>query len=141
MGELYLMDFEECVKKRIIKKVSKDEGLIKSLLNTSKNKLDSEKKLILDNVTSVSKISLLYDSIRELLEALSLSKGFKIYNHECYVPLLKEILNKEIIAEEFNDLRKIRNRINYYGLEISIKEAKEILERLNKLRKDIINLI
>jgi len=52
------MDFEECIKKRIAKEVAKDEELIQSLLKTSQNKLDSEEKLELDPITSVSKISL-----------------------------------------------------------------------------------
>ncbi len=135
------MDFEECIKKRIAKEITKDEELIKSLLKTSKNKLDSEGKLELDEITSVSKISLLYDSLRGLLESLALKNGFKIYNHECYVYFLKEILNKNIIAEEFDELRKIRNSINYYGKEIFIKEAKEILKRITDLRLGILDLL
>ena len=135
------MDFEECIKKRIAKEVNKDEELIKSLLKTSKNKLNSEEKLRLDEITSVSKISSLYDSLRELLEALTLKNGFKIYNHECYTSFLKEILNKSMIAEEFDELRKIRNSVNYYGKEISIQEAKEVLERIADLRLSILELL
>ena len=135
------MDFEECIKKRIAKEVNKDEELIKSLLKTSKNKLNSEEKLRLDEITSVSKISSLYDSLRELLEALTLKNGFKIYNHECYTYFLKEILNKNMIAEEFDELRKIRNSVNYYGKEISIQEAKEVLERIADLRLSILELL
>jgi len=135
------MDFEECIKKRIAKEVSKDEELINSLLKTSKNKLDSEMKLELDDITSVSKISLLYDSSRELLEALALKNGFKIYNHECYTYFLKEILNKGMISEEFDDLRKIRNSINYYGKDISIQEAEDVLERMEYLRNKILELL
>jgi len=135
------MDWNECLKKRIAKEVIEDEELINSLLKTSKNKLDSERKLELNEITSASKISLLYDSLRELLEALSLKKRFKIYNHECYTYFLKEILNETQIAEEFDDLRKIRNIINYYGKEISIQEAKDVLERMNSLRDKILGLL
>jgi len=136
-----MMDFEECIKKRIVKEVTKDEDLIKSLLKTSQNKLNSEKKLSLDEITSASKISLLYDSLRELLEALALKNEFKIYNHECYTYFLKEVLNKNWIAEEFDDLRKIRNSINYYGKEISVPEAKEVLEKLMNLRKKVLEIL
>jgi len=83
------MDWNECLKKKIAKEVSEDKELINSLLKTSQNKLDSEKKLELNEITASSKISLLYDSLRELLEALSLKKRFKIYNHECYVYFFK----------------------------------------------------
>jgi len=135
------MDFKECTRKRIAKEVTKDEELIKSLLKTSQNKSHSEKKLELNEMTSVSKISLLYDSLRELLEALALKNGFKIYNHECYTYFLKEMLNESAKADEFDDLRKIRNSINYYGKEISIQEAKVVLERLENLRYQILELL
>lgn len=131
------MDFEECIKKRIVKEVAQDEELIKSLLKTSKNKLNSQEKLELNEITANSKISLLYDSLREILEALALKNGFKIYNHECYTSFLKEFLNESSKADEFDDLRKIRNSINYYGKEISVQEAKEVLERLKNLRMKI----
>ena len=49
------MDFNECIKKKIAKEVKKDEELITSLLKTSQNKLDSENKLELNDVTSGSK--------------------------------------------------------------------------------------
>jgi len=135
------MDFEECLKKRIAKEVGEDIELINSLLKTSKNKLDSEGKLELDEITSGSKISLLYDPLRELLKALALKNGFKIYNHECYTYFLKEVINESVKAEEFDDLRKIRNSINYYGTAVSLDEAKELIERIKKLRGEILFLL
>ena len=135
------MDFGECLKKRIAKEVNEDKELIASLIKTSQNKLDSEKKLKLSEVTSGSKISLLYDSLRELLEALAIKNRYKIYNHECYTHFLKEILNESIKGAEFDELRKIRNSINYYAKDISVKEAKDVLERIRRLREEIIKLL
>ena len=135
------MDFSGCLKKRIAKEVGEDKELIASLLKTSRNKFDSEKKLELSEVTSISKISLLYDSLRELLEALAIKNRYKIYNHECYTYFLKEILNENAKGEEFDDLRKIRNSINYYAKDISVKEAKDVLERLKRLREEIAKLL
>ncbi|MDP3027557.1 MAG: hypothetical protein Q8N63_07670 [Nanoarchaeota archaeon] len=135
------MDFNECLKKRIAKEVNEDKELIASLIKTSQNKFDSEKKLELTDVTSGSKISLLYDSLREILEALAIKNGYKIYNHECYTHFLKEILNESTKGDEFDDLRKIRNSINYYAKDIPINEAKEVLERIRKLREEIMRLL
>jgi len=135
------MDFNECLNKRIAKEVSEDKELIASLIKTSQNKLDSENKLDLSEVTSGSKISLLYDSLRELLEALTIKNGYKIYNHECYTYFLKEILNESVKGDEFDELRKIRNSINYYAKEISIEEAGDVLKRIKKLREEINNLL
>ncbi|MFH0906220.1 MAG: hypothetical protein V1824_02700 [archaeon] len=135
-----IMDFKECLKKRIAKEVKEDKELINSLLKTSKNKLESEQKLKLDEITASSKISLIYDSLREILEALAIKSGYKIYNHECYVYFLKEILNESFKADEFDELRKIRNNINYYAQDISIGEAKDVLERIKKLREEILKM-
>src|SRR3989344_7839928 len=135
------MDFNECIKKRIAKEVKEDKELIASLIKTSQNKFDSEKKLELSEVTSSSKISLLSDSLRELLEALAIKNGYKIYNHECYTYFLKDILNESIKGDEFDELRKIRNGINYYAKGISVEEAKDVLERINKLREEIVKLL
>ena len=127
------MDFEECQNKRIAKEVQPDENLIKSLIKTSQNKLDSEKQLPLTQITSSSKISLAYDALREILEAFALRNSFKIYNHECYVPFLKEILKKSELGDQFDDIRKIRNKINYYGKELTVEETKQILEDIYSL--------
>ncbi|MFH1365714.1 MAG: hypothetical protein ABIH28_03965 [archaeon] len=135
------MDFDECLKKKIAKKVEEDKGLIASLIKTSQNKLYSEKKLELNDVTSSSKISLLYDSLRELLEALAIKNGYKIYNHECYTHFLKEILKESSKGDEFDELRKIRNSINYYAKDISVEEAKDVLERIRKLREKILGFV
>lgn len=135
------MNWNECLKKRIAKKIRTDNELIKSLRKTSENKTESEKKLKLTPVTSASKISLAYDSLREILEALSIKEGYKIYNHECYTYFLKEILKQSLNGDEFDELRKIRNSINYYGKDITINEAEDILKRINKLRNILLKFL
>jgi len=135
------MDFKECIKKKIAKEIKHDEELIASLLKTSKNKLESEKKLELDETTSSSKITLSYDSLREILEALAIKNGYKIYNHECYTYFLKEILKESSKGDEFDELRRIRNRINYYAQELSIQETKDFLERAKNLREELLKLL
>lgn len=135
------MDFKECIKKRIVKEIKEDKGLISSLIKASKNRLSSGEKLELNDTTSVSKISLFYDSLREILEALAIKNHYKIYNHECYTYFLKEILNESSKGDEFDELRKIRNSINYYAQDISVNETKDILLRIKRLRGEILKLI
>ena len=135
------MDWQECLNKRIAKEIKEDINLIESLLKTSNNKLESEEKLEMNEITAISKLSLTYDSLREALEALALKKGYKIYNHECYTAFLKEILEESEKGDEFDEIRKIRNSINYYGKGVSIEEAKEIIIRIKELRKFILELL
>lgn len=128
------MDWEECCNKRIAKSIKPDVDIINSLTKSSENKLESESKLIMSDVTASSKLSLAYDSLRELLEALVIKNGYKIYNHECYSAFLKEILEKSDKGDEFDDIRKIRNAVNYYGKHISTEEANEIIISIKNLR-------
>lgn len=135
------MDWIECRKRKIVKEISPDLNLIESLKKTSDNKRRSELKLEMSEITAGSKLSLAYDSLRELLEALALKNGYKMYNHEGYTAFLKEILNENERAEEFDELRRIRNDVNYYGKEISTKEAKNIIEGIIRLRDKILKLL
>ena len=121
------MDFSSCIKNRLVKKISVDNNLINSLIKSSAKKFKSQKKLELDNDTAASKISLAYDALRELLEALAISEGYKIYNHECYTSFLKQIIKESDLGDKFDKFRRVRNDINYYGKDISATEAKPLI--------------
>ncbi len=125
------MDWRECIKRRIVKGVKKDKNLIASTKEIAEIKIESAG--VLPDIYYIAKISLLYDALREYLESLSLEKGYKIYNHECYSAFLKEILNLPYEADLFDKLRKIRNGINYYGRKVSEDEAAQVISDLNSL--------
>ncbi|MBI2564874.1 hypothetical protein HYV79_02690 [Candidatus Woesearchaeota archaeon] len=131
------MDWIECKEKRIAKEVFIDEDLINSLIKSSKKKIKSEELLPLNETTTESKITLAYDGLRELLEALALSKKFKIYNHECYGAFLKEIVNLSEVGDDFDEIRKIRNAVNYYGKQISKEECVKIILQIKEIIKKV----
>jgi len=135
------MDWRECCNKRVAKQVKVDESLILSLKKASENKLNSSEELRMKDINMSSKISLAYDSLREILEALALKNRYKIYNHECYTSFLKEVLNKSEKGDEFDEIRKIRNRINYYAKSISIDEAIDIIKKIKVLRNCFLNML
>jgi hypothetical protein len=108
------VDWKECCDKRIAKSVEPDFEMIESLKKSSENKLKSSDELRANETNASSKFILMYDSLREILEALSLKNSYKIYNHECYTAFLKEILNQSNLGDEFDEIRKIRNSVNYY---------------------------
>lgn len=132
-----MMDWIECNNKKVVKDVKLDTNLINSLIKSSRDKLESESMLKLIDKTASSKVSLAYDSLRELLEALSLKYGYKIYNHECYTAFLKEIIRENAMAEAFDTVRKVRNAVNYYGKDISIKEAEKVISDIIFIRNFI----
>ena len=137
------MDWDQCNKRKFVKKMQVDKELISSLIKCSEDKSFSASLLDLNERTYSSVIILYYDSLRELLEALAVKNQYKIYNHECYVYFLKEILIKEEFAETYNRIRKIRNSLVYYGQKLSLEETKIIIkdiklliERCKKLLKE-----
>lgn len=132
------MDWQECKDKKFVKETSEDKNLISSLVNSSKKKSDSNARLELDEITASTKVSLAYESLREILEALAIKKGFKIYNHECFCSFLKEICSEEYLSKNFDRFRKIRNKINYYGAEIPIGDAKILIEEISNLKNKIL---
>jgi uncharacterized protein (UPF0332 family) len=131
------MDWKTCLKKSLSKKIKPDKNLIDSLLKSAKKKIEAEKQL--PNNFSEPKISLAYDVLRTILEVLALSKGFKIYNHECYTSFLKEILNESNLGDRFDKFRKLRNAVNYYGKEVGEKESLVIIKEIKELVKILKN--
>ena len=77
-------DWKGCIDTLTAKKIKPDEGKVKSLIKSSRKKLLSSESLKMNDITAESKFSLSYDSLRELLEAVAIRNGYKIYNHECY---------------------------------------------------------
>lgn len=135
------MDWKECNNKKLVKRISIDINLIDSLKGSSEKKLESANRLNLDETTATSIISLCYESLRELLEALSIKNGFKIYNHECYCAFLNEIIKEENFAALFDKFRKIRNGINYYGKDLSSDDAQNLKQEIIKLIGDVKTLL
>lgn len=127
------MDWEGCKKEKFVKNIKIDLELIESLKKSSEKKFKSGKILKLNETTAESVIILLYDSLRELLEALAIKHRFKIYNHECYAYFLNSILNEEGMSREFDSLRKLRNAINYYGQEISARDAIAVINDIERI--------
>lgn len=134
-----MMDWKECQDNELVKEAKKDENLISSLIKSSSRKFESNKRLKLDETTSGTKISIIYDSLREILETIAIKKGFKIYNHECYCSFLDEICKEKSFSDKFNRFRKIRNSINYYGEDVSVEESKQIIQEIIELREELIN--
>ena len=135
------MDWIACNKKRFAKSIKRDNNLINSLVQSSIKKLKTQSRLPLNGITATSKITLVYDSLREVLEALAIANGFKIYNHECYRAFLSEVLKESALSKDFDGFRKLRNSINYYGKDVSAEEAKQILADMQKLIKEVKKLL
>ncbi len=132
-----MMDWNECKINNWVKEVKAGQELIDSLKIQSNKKFQTAERIITDDISASTKFCDYYDSLRIILEAIALKKGFKIYNHDCLGGFLKEILKLEKEAEEFDKFRIIRNGINYYGQDLSPENANMLIQNLIQLKKEV----
>jgi len=135
------MKWDECLDRRIVKRGSVDGKLISSLLEASRRRLITDEFAPLNEITASTKVTNSYDSLREVLEAVSVSSGFKIYNHDCFVGFILEVLKLPKEANRFDKFRKIRNGVNYYGKNVDIVDAKGVIVEINELRIKLLGLL
>ena len=128
-----MRNFDEFVKKGIVKKRRKDSARAKSLIDEAEKRLKFYKAIPLKDDSANYIIENMYDVIRELIEAKLLLEGYKSYSHEAKVSYLKN-LNFTISEVKFlDDLRMIRNKTKYYGHRINEEYAKRVLDFVDKI--------
>ena len=132
------MKFEDFMNQGKVRKGSPDIAKAKSLLQTSNNHLLFLKNQNIDNISAGSILVTYYEALREVTEAMCLKEGFRVYSHEAFTFFLKE--KGEIQASlKFDNLRKLRNSVNYYGENIDASEVKaakeEIIDLINHLKR------
>ena len=115
----YFMDWSQC-KKDFIKEVEIDPAKIESLVKTANARITFLK----NSTPSFEQISFLvegyYEAIKELLTALLLSKGLRSKNHQCLITYFyKNYPAYEGEAYLIVEMNYLRNRLNYYGEQIS----------------------
>ena len=135
------MLWEDCIRKDVARKSTKDKELAESLLRMSERRIIFIEKVVIDDSNAPIILADGYESLREVCEAVLAIKGYKVYSHECITSFLKEILNEDLLADGFDRYRRIRNSINYYGAVITKEEAmkglKDIKEIILQLRKHV----
>ncbi len=131
------MRFEDFIKNKQVKSVTKDPQLAKSIIEAAESDLKFMKSLEINELSARKIMGNYYDILRSFLEAIAILDGFKIYGHEAFTFFLK-YKNENLFADKFDRFRKIRNSINYYGKNIPIGEVKEnsteIIQLINKLK-------
>lgn len=128
------MNFEDFIQTGEVKKQSVDKNLSSALVQESLERIEFVQRLIkgLENPKYI--VENIYDAIRGLIEAKLAADGFKSYSHEATILYLKKF--KEFTDAEIgflDDLRKIRNKIKYYGTGVEKEKADKSARFLEKL--------
>ncbi len=128
------ISWKECVDEGIITPTIPDEERSNQMLAMANLRL----KFWNEKVTGefiVLKVEAYYDIIKELIFAHLYKKGYNCTNHLCLIAYLKKNINDfDFEIQKIDELRKVRNEINYRGLTIK----KDYLERNELEFKNII---
>ena len=127
------MELDECYKKNLIKKTRVNENLIKSLVEMSEIKKETVLSAKINEKNISAYFSLAYDSLREILEGVCISFGYKVTSHVCIGELLKKLIVDFNFAE-FDRLRYARNGVNYYGTKIDFNQGKLLIKKCFGMR-------
>ncbi|MAG77829.1 hypothetical protein CL616_00525 [archaeon] len=130
------MKFLDFVKRKEVRRTGIDMSLFNSLLETADSDLKFLDKTKIDEFSARKIMSNYYDVLRSILEAMALKDGYKVYSHEAFTFYLKEKGEGEI-ALKFDRFRRKRNKINYYGENISIEEVEEYSNEIKQIIKEL----
>jgi len=134
------MDLDDCYKKGLIRKTVYDQDLIDSLLEMSDIKQNTVNNAVINGENISAYVSMAYESLREVLEAFCISKGYKVLSHICIGVFIKDKLD-EFDYDDFDRVRYIRNSINYYGEKIDYKQGKDVISMIFQIKKKILFLL
>lgn len=128
------MNWKECVNERIITKTAPDEERASQMLQMASLRLKFWDQKIADEFI-VLKVEAYYDIIKELIFSHLYKNGYNCTNHLCLIAYLREKMKDfDFETQKIDELRKVRNEINYRGLTIK----KDYLERNELEFKSII---
>ncbi len=136
----------QLIKSKQLLKVSSDKERALSLIESAKNTGEVALEMELNEKGATTIFREIYESIRQLGDALWWIEGYNPQNHEVSIEMLKDTyLNLDFISSEqkvkLNSLERfksIRHSANYRGFKISVSQAREITNFWNSVGKDIL---
>lgn len=126
-----LPDWSECLESNSSIKVTPDIQRAKSLLETSFERIKFVNKNLNKNTANFI-FEDYYTSILEMLEAIVLLNGYKVFNHVCLGFYLRDVLKRGDLYRIFDGLRFKRNSLVYYGKRMDFESAKEAINNSKK---------
>ena len=139
------MNFEECIKKGLIKKEPEAESWVKKEIKIAERFLKSARRTMEIEEYNVVELAA-YLAAFHAARALLYAKGFKERSHICLGIAIKALYDDEMLRDymnTFDRIREMRHGIQYLGREPSKEECELVLSfasELIKLAKRILGL-
>jgi len=119
------LSYNDCLEQGMLIRTEPDERRSSQMLNMAGLRQRFWDKEVACEFTAL-KVEAYYDVIKELIFAHIYKKGYNCKNHLCLIAYLrKNIQDFEFEIDKIDELRKVRNEINYRGFSI----GKDYLER------------
>lgn len=135
----------QLVKSKQIFKVSSDKERALSLIESAENTAEVALEMELNEKRTTAIFRELYESIRQLGDALWWIKGYNPQNHEVSIEILKDIdfisSEQKVKLNSLERFKSIRHSANYRGFKVSLSQAQEIIDFWNNVGKDILKNI
>lgn len=131
------MDWNNCLNEGNVIKITSNKEKVTSLIKAAEKKINFVNKHKIDKDNSEILFTDMYEGCLEILHALAINLGYKVSNHICLGYLLRDVLNKRDLFLIFDNYRKIRNDILYYGKILDISFTITAIENLNSFHKEI----
>jgi len=138
-----IFNWKNCLESFSSVKVTPDKQKAKSLIETAEGRIKYRNKDLNENTANYI-FEDYYTSILELIQAITVLKGYKINNHICLGFYLRDVIKKESLFRIFNDLRFKRNSLVYYGKRMdfdvckkAITDSEKLMDELNPIIKKI----
>ncbi|MBI4021281.1 MAG: hypothetical protein HY369_03495 [Candidatus Aenigmarchaeota archaeon] len=132
------MRFQDFIDSGKARRARPDIQLARSLIKMSDSLLETLAGIPCTPQSAPTIMTNFYEALREIVEAMAVKDGYKVYSHEAFTFYLRE-LGETTIAEKFDRFRRIRNGINYYGKPIDAPSAQaysgDIRRTIEELKK------
>ena len=130
-----MKSFAEFVASGDVRRGMRDVALARALVALSEKRMQRVPDLVLDESSAFLTYELVYDALRELIDALLALEGYKSYSHVASISYLQKFseLSPSAIAK-IDNAREKRNLTKYYAKPVTLAETKDLLA-LHKMLK------
>jgi len=126
------MDLNDFMSSNKVIKGKRDWQKSLALVKMAKRSTKFISTLKIDELSATIVFVNCYEALRQVVEAMSLEEGYKIFSHEAYTYYLKG-KNEMSISEKFDRFRKLKNGANYYGKPIPKEVAENAKDEIKKI--------
>ena len=136
------IEISNLIKEGRIRSRTIDAEKIKSLISSSRSNTEVVLGIKLNEKNATVIFREIYESIRQLGDAVWWSTGYEPLDHDISLEILKDIKIKNSVELNFLDrFRRIRNDANYRGFKVTESQAEEIISFWKRNHSDIIESI